>query len=425
MVVYPGGQCRGSTPLQEIETSGAAGRPALSENRMHDESKGCPFYRDCDLPFPARETSLSLDVLQPSDCPKGPVKYLKDYQTSLMTEDLYRAQPLLAHPTTGNGAPIPWKLMDKPAPLEVPRSRAKTHYPEVQLGRPRDLALTTSDIEGCQPERTGGNCEGRTRLDKPVDPINPCYKLAGSTAEPEPSPRASGRCSLDVTDIEGAFPKPPIPFRSQYSETMRVDDEFKSRRHAKALAELAGRSLGLVAPSAPGEDTSTPRRTALTPRREGPQRSDRQTDPLNPRYRVPLQRDAPGTSLCCRWAEEQRFLGANIHVESGEIGHIPRSVPTATSHRDKDEIYFNLETRDVIGAQSQRRIGALPYSMYGPYGNRREWNASLDTRDLKGAQADTLARYPKVSSLNSARSHPCSEEDSARGRLLRACPEKI
>jgi hypothetical protein len=104
-----------------------------------------------------------------------------------------------------------------------------------------------------------------------------------------------------------------------------------------------------------------------------------------------------------------------------------------TSQRDKDELYFNLETRDVFGAQSQRRIGAVPYSMYGPYGNRREWNASLDTRDVKGAQADTLARYPKVPSLNSARnpltgdemSARGGDEMSARGRVLRSCPEKL
>jgi hypothetical protein len=51
-----------------------------------------------------------------------------------------------------------------------------------------------------------------------------------------------------------------------------------------------------------------------------------------------------------------------------------------------------------------RRIGRLPYNMYGPRGNRRDCTASLDTRDIKGAQADTLVRYPKVSVQKSARS---------------------
>lgn len=430
MVVYPGGQCRGETPTEEIETSGAGGKPAQSENRAKDEHKGCPFYLDSDLPFPARGTGLYLDVLQPEDCPTGPVKHLKDYQTSLMTEDLYRAQPLLAHPTTGNGAPIPWKLMEKPPLEEVPRSRAKTHYPQVQPGRPRDLSLTTSDIPGCQPEKIGGNCEGKMRFDKPVDPLNPSYKFGGNLVEPPPSARYSGRNTLDVSDIEGATSRLNFPpMRKQPGDPLRVEDEFRSRRHASALADLASRSLGLVPVAA--EETISPRRACLTPRLQGPQRSDRLTNPLDPRYRVPLARDSPGTSLCCTWAEEQRRMGA-MQVESGEIGHILGSMPK-TSQREKDELYFNLETRDVFGAQSQRRIGAVPYSMYGPYGNRRDWNASLDTRDVKGAQADTLARYPKVPSLNSARnpltgdemSARGGDEMSARGRVLRSCPEKL
>jgi hypothetical protein len=86
---------------------------------------------------------------------------------------------------------------------------------------------------------------------------------------------------------------------------------------------------------------------------------------------------------------------------------------------------FSLETRDVYGASSMRRIGAIPYSIYGPYGQRRDFNASLDTSDVQGAQADTLARYPKVSSINSARRLQDSEPASARGTLLRSCPEKV
>merc|ERR1719183_1783006 len=103
MVVYPGGQARGDSPPPE--TSGVAGKPPPSENRTKEMNKGCPFDRDDTLPFPGRDTLLSLDALQPADCPKGPVKYERDYMTSLMTEDLIRAKPLLTHPTTGNGVP--------------------------------------------------------------------------------------------------------------------------------------------------------------------------------------------------------------------------------------------------------------------------------------------------------------------------------
>lgn len=420
MVVYPGGQSRGDTPPHEILTSGAAGCPAESENRKKEESKECPFYRDTELPFPTRDTCLGLGVLQPDDCPRGLRRFYKDYDMSLTTEDLYRAKPLLAHPTTGNGAPVPWKLLEKPPLEEVPRSRPKSHYPAVQPARPRDLALTTSDIDGCQPRGTGGNCEGRHR-EKPVDPLNPSYKLSGSITESLPSAKASGRHSLDVSDIQGAATRLIIPVRNQYGDPLRVDDEFKSRKHLAALAELRARTFGLAAEAE--QAPASPRRACCTPRLEGPHLSNRSTNPLTPRYRVPLARDSPGTSLCITFAEEQRVMGANMPMESGEIGHIPGSQPDS-HHHDKGTS-LSLETRDVTGAQPLRRIGAMAYSIYGPYGKRREWNGSLDTRDIRGAQADTLIRYPKVSSLNSARSPADGDQMSARGKLLRTCPEKI
>jgi len=341
---------------------------------------------------------------------------------SLTTEDLYRAQPFLGHPATGNGAPVPWKLLEKPPLPDVPGSHAATRYPPVQASRPRDLSLRTWDIDGTKPRGTGGNCESKQRVDRPVDPINPHYKLVGCFADEPPLVRASGRNSLDVSDIEGATARPMIPFRSQYGETLKVEDDFRNRRHLAALAEVRARAFGLAAPRA-AEDFPTPR-AALTPRKEGPQRSNRSVDPQTPRYRVPLASDTPGTSLCCTWAEEQRYLGVSVAVESGEIGPIHGSAPNAKP-RDGGEPFLSLETRDVAGAQSQRRIGAMPYSIYGPYGQRRDWNSSLDTRDLPGAQADTLARYPKVSCQNSARGLQDEAQMSARGRLLKSCPEKV
>jgi hypothetical protein len=427
MVVYPGGQCRGDTPPHEIETSGAAGCPAQSDIRDKEERKGCPFHRDDDLPFPARSTTLALGVLQPHDAPKGPPRYHKDYSFSLMTDDLCRAQPLLAHPTTGNFEPVPWKLLQKPPLPEVPRSRAKTNYPPVCSARIRDLSLTTSDIDGCKPQHgSGSNCEG-FRRGEAVDPLCPSYKLSGSLAEQLPTPKASGRDSLNVSDIEGAQAVTLYPARTMYRCPLKNEDDFKSRKHQAALAEVRARAFGLAAPASTSEEAASPRRAACTPRLEGPQRSNRCVDPLAPQYRVPLAHDSLGASLCCTWAEEQRYLGTSIPVQSGEIGHIAGSKPNA-KHCDKCEPSLSLETRDVPGAQPIRRIGAMPYSIYGPYGTRRVWNASLDTRDIEGAQADTLIRHPQVSALsgqNSARSAAEDDQMSARGRILRSCPEKI
>lgn len=425
MVVYPGGLCSGDTPTNEIETSGAAGKTSKSDNRVKDEQKDCPFYRDVEMPFAARHMGLSLDTLQPEDCPRGPVQHTKDYQSSLMTEDLYRAQPVLGHPTTANSAPVPWKSIQKPPPEEIPGSCAKAHYPELRSSRPRDMALTTSDIEKGHPQRIGGNCEGRTRLDQPVDPLSPAYKLLGNVAQPPPSPRSSGRCTLNVTDIEGATPRATVPVRTTYGNPLKVENEFRSRRHVKALAEIGARALGMPTPTNE-EKPSADLRCAGTPRLEGPKRSARCTDPLDPKYCVPLPVDTPGTSLCCSWAEEQRFMGASISVGGGEIGHVHGSMPKA-GHHAKDAPYFTLETSDVIGAQSQRRVGAVPYSMYGPYGNRRNWSASLDTTDVQGAQADTLERYPKVSCKKSARNHVDGDGlgSAAKGKPLQSSPEKV
>jgi hypothetical protein len=167
------------------------------------------------------------------------------------------------------------------------------------------------------------------------------------------------------------------------------------------LAELAARSFRLTAPA--GEELSIPRQAALTPRLEGPRRSDRCTNPLDPRYRVPLSRDLPGTSICCSWSEEASFGSASPPVfVAGEIGYIPGSRPDAKM-RDNGQSCCSLESRDILGAAPMRRIGAQPYNMYGPFGKRPECSPNLDTSDIKGAQADTYCRYPKISVRNAER----------------------
>jgi hypothetical protein len=318
----------------------------------------------------------------------------------LMTDDIHRARPLLAH-SSNNSVSMPWKLLEKPPLPEVPRNRCKTHYPPVNPDRrPRDLSLTTSDIEGCQPQRTGVNGEGRPRNDKPVEPMHPSYSMPSSSLNSPPySVRASGRCTLDVSDIEGTSTTPRIPHRMNYGDVMRVEDEFKSRRHATALADVAARALGTSTTAM--KEMSTPR-AALTPRLEGPQRGQRCTNPLEPRYRVPLARDQYGTSICCTWAEEKSFMPAALEdTRPGEIGYIPGSQPTAQM-RGNGQAGSSLESRDIAGAASMRRVGAQPYNLWGPFGNRPEHSSNLNTSDIEGAQADTVCHYPKVAKKNAS-----------------------
>merc|ERR1719388_457701 len=79
---------------------------------------------------------------------------------------------------------------------------------------------------------------------------------------------------------------------------------------------------------------------------------------------------------------------------AGTIGHIDGSIPR-TLIRDNGEPTLSLLREDLPAATPMRRIGSLPYSMYGPPGNRR-FSASLDTQDIHGAQADTLPRGPRM-----------------------------
>ena len=48
--------------------------------------------------------------------PMQPLPLVQDYDRSLLTEDLDRAQPLLSHPTSHTGAPIPWKDIRREEP---------------------------------------------------------------------------------------------------------------------------------------------------------------------------------------------------------------------------------------------------------------------------------------------------------------------
>lgn len=326
---------------------------------------------------------------------------------SLYTGDLERAQPLLSHETKGSGNPIPWKSLQKPPLAEVPMSRAHTHYPPASKNRVRDLSLTTHDIEGCVPRGVGLNCEGKRRQDVPVDPLNPAYAMPSSDARaPTPvSGRKGGPPTLDVSDIEGTKPSHAVPVRSHYGNIMHVEDEFRSWRHNRALME--NRSLGTPgrshrngpSPRKQLEEAVTPRqwelpqKPPLTPRREGPQRSARSTDPLDPQYRVPWT-DCP--TLNVMWAEEKRSQeDAPPEVESRTIGRVEGSLPRKPT-RDNGEPFFSLQADDIRGANPKRRIGAMPYNMYDAYGRRPQQSSSLDTKDIKGAQADTLIRQPKV-----------------------------
>lgn len=328
---------------------------------------------------------MSLDVLRPEDVPKGPWKIVKDYDRCLVTSDLPRAQPTLAHPSSGSGIPVPFKYLDKPPLADIAKTR--THYPPIGASRPRDLSLTSADIDGATPSRSGANSEGHQR-GYLLHPLQPVYQFAASDALRQPASRFSGRNATDVSDIEGAGPSPAMPVRNQYVDIMRSD--FHSPGLDRSLADALARGQGRSPPDTtfpvPRADASTPRDSRRPPPRHG--------DPLEPRYSVFMPRDGAPTSLHCCFAEERKVHVDPPSVVSSEIGPVEGSRPRSSIR--KGEPPRKPETSDVEGAASLRRIGRLPYNMYGPAGNRPSQSASLDTSTVPGAQAGTLCRGPKT-----------------------------
>lgn len=402
---YTNGLSRGDTPTSIRQRS----------NPM--ASIRCPFHVDEDMPFSARSATMSMDSVRRGDVPPGPLKFNKDYDRCLITEDIPLAQPTLAHPSRCNMNPLPFQYVQKPPPAEVDKACPKTHYPEVGPGRPLDLSLTTEGIDYAQPAKYGRNSEGKVRADSHVDPLSPHYQLFSAEAQPPPTMRSSGKCTLDIADIEGTAPTPTIPPRRQFGDTLKNEDEFRTPfvrargqgGSATARATTQDGVHPMAARPAAAQDTwrsgrppgpGDTNRCCLTPTggKEAGQRKGlaaRCDDVQAPRYKVPLPSQAAGTSLHARFAEERHIHGdAPPATEYQELGHIPGSSPQ-TKIRNNGQPQLNLETRDIPGGRPLHRVGKMPYTIYGPIGNRPVISQSLNATDIPGARADTLTRGPR------------------------------
>ncbi|CAK9087057.1 unnamed protein product [Durusdinium trenchii] len=344
-------------------------------------SVGCPYARDENARCPARHEGMALDVISKLDVPPGPLQFHKDYDRSLLTEDLDRAQPLLSHPTSFTGAPIPWKDVQKPPLEEVPKSRSNPLYPPVKR-RPRDLSLKTSDIDYAQPKKP--IVSERRRSNCIVDLLTNSYQFTSSEVPVQPDFRTTGRCAMDCSDIEGTWPH-PLPAKSVPQDPMKIEDEFRNPRHHSVLAAASASLLNTGSLSARGPRASERaglERWEVNPLKVG----QRQGHPLSPRYHLPVAE--AGTSMHVRFQCERHDLGDHPPpTQCEEVGFIDGSKPK-TEIRDNGEPQFNLCTEDVPGAQPRRRVGVLPVHLYGPPGNRPQSN-SLQNADIEGAQADT------------------------------------
>ncbi|KAF4717301.1 hypothetical protein FOZ63_015268, partial [Perkinsus olseni] len=196
------------------------------------------------LPFARREDTMSLDTIKPKDVPRGRILYVKDTDASLTTIDIDKCKPTYY-----------WlDYLRKPEfslKCDVPGMRSKSYYPPV-VNRPRDLSLTTQDIEWAQPKIT------RFRTNRVLDPLNPKYKLPKSEAVPVEPPRFNGRLTNDIRDIEFSHPKRLIPDRNynrdpndasdiEYARTKSVQEQLNDIRKRGAPRAQRTRDLSLTA----------------------------------------------------------------------------------------------------------------------------------------------------------------------------------
>ncbi|KAF4650082.1 hypothetical protein FOZ61_000688 [Perkinsus olseni] len=309
--------CRGS----------AASRP--SERIVYDSVINFLFTemvmcRDETLPFARREDTMSLDTIKPKDVPRGRILYVKDTDASLTTIDIDKCKPTYY-----------WlDYLRKPEfslKCDVPGMRSKSYYPPV-VNRPRDLSLTTQDIEWAQPKIT------RFRTNRVLDPLNPMYKLPKSEAVPVEPPRFNGRLTNDI--------------RGRTAKDINA-------------GPLDGRLPAM-----------------------------RGTDPLEPTYVIPINpvlsrgRLPPATSLNHIWSEEVRSV-ENPKMEPMVIGEVPLSRPRKLQW-DNGEPLFSLLKEDIAGASSQRHVGSIPFNIYEqPVEERPDFHS---TADIPGAQVNSLAK---------------------------------
>jgi hypothetical protein len=308
---------------------------------------------------------MSLDTIQPKDVPRGRVYEFKDEDLSLKTMDIERAQPYYNHkrylekPTFTVGITDPGHVGGK----------ARTYYPEMDR-RPRDLSLTTADIEYAQPKSV------KAKGNRHTDPLQPQYELPSCNVRPQTPPRWNGRYTNDISDIELSNPKKLIPDRNYIRDPNDASDieyacpNYKARNFGPMHAESHSTSLDV-------RDITENKKTA-----------PRGTNPLEPVYKVPT---STVTSLPHTWTEEGGTYNVQqAPMEAHTVGPVAGSRPRKLQW-DNGEPLFSLLREDIAGAAPQRWIGAVPFNIYDPPSVKPAISFH-DPHDIPGAQVGTLKK---------------------------------
>jgi hypothetical protein len=306
------------------------------------------------MSFPKKSDVMSLDVIQRAGATRtARQKAESGFQdSSLRTSDIERSCPTYH-----------WKqYLDRPSLSSLDDIAGSKATPlNTSLNRPIDMSMTTSDIDWARPK------VNRFRTGRNTNPMDPQYELPTATPCEPYIPYYSGRPTLDVSDIDQAFPRKIIPVRAHGP---KGDVEFAAPNYLRRLVrpippQGMGNSLD-VADINHG-DSKVPR--------------PRLTNPMEPVYRVP---QTTCTSIYHAWKGDEELPP----LEPATIGEIPlskaRTLDLATKKPSN-----SLVNDDIEGAKSQRYIGTLPFHMY--LSNKPAHNLG-STDDIDGAKSGSLRR---------------------------------
>mmetsp|Transcript_33318 Transcript_33318/g.61084 ORF Transcript_33318/g.61084 Transcript_33318/m.61084 type:complete len:435 (-) Transcript_33318:69-1373(-) len=328
-----------------------------------------PFYRDDDRQFLGRDKTMSLDIVRPDDIPRGKVRFIKEEDKSLTTEDISRARPTYPH----------LQFLDKPdlskgcTDPEHVGARARTYYPPMDR-RPRDLSLTTADIEYAQPKKVN------YRGNRHTDPVCPNYELPSCHVRPVTPPRWNGRHHMDNSDIELSHPKVLAPERNYVRDPNDASDiefacpAYQERVKRPPNPNRLDRSMN-VRDITDVNDSLNPKRVMT-----------RCTNPMNPTYRVST---SGGTSLHTKFNEEKGFA-FDLPEMQMHIGEVHGSKPRKLQW-DNSEPQLSLVREDIAGAAPQRFVGSVPFNIYDPP-EVKPMLSRHDPHDIPGAQVGTLRK---------------------------------
>jgi len=334
---------------------------------MQIERKQCPFYMDEVKPFAQRTDGMSLDIIHPKDIPRGKIPFIKDEDRSLKTTDIDRAAPHYPH----------LKYLQKPdysvgcTDPDHFGGRARTHYAPMDR-RPRDLSLTTADIEYAQTKAS------KFKGNRHTDPVCPNYDMPSSHVRPVTPPRWNGRHCHDITDIEKSCSKVRIPNRNYVRDPNDGSDiEYASANYQERVHRRTRNGKMDITLNVKDINQTKPLHYA-----------PRCTNPLEPEYKVST---TGTTSLHTRYTEELSRSDVKLHPTEAEIhGHVHGSKPRKLQW-DNGEPQLSLVREDIAGTVPQRWVGACPVNIYDPP-EVKQMISFHDPHDITGAQVGTLKK---------------------------------